>query len=81
MIGGHTAIIAQHRNYTSFKKYAAYVMQDDDMFAELSVREHITFSAMLRLPADMPDRYASCTRIVFSAMRMRAWSCLELVPW
>jgi ABC-type multidrug transport system ATPase subunit len=33
-------------------------MQDDDMFAEMTVREHITFSAMLRLPPDMPMRYA-----------------------
>ena len=40
-------------NNMSFKKYAAYVMQDDILFATFTVREAITFAARLKLK--IPD--------------------------
>ena len=42
------------RDYSKFKQISAYVLQDDDMFSELTVREQISYSANLRLPRDMP---------------------------
>eukprot|EP00128_Syssomonas_multiformis_P012306 Colp12_sorted_trinity150504_noHs@9986 len=50
---GSVLVNGEKRNYSTWKKFSAYVMQDDDLFAELTVREHITFSAMLRLPSTM----------------------------
>lgn len=50
---GQVLINGRKRNFKTFKKISAYVMQDDDMFAELTVQEQITFSSLLRLPASM----------------------------
>ena len=36
-------------NKQSFQKYAAYVMQDDVLFATFTVREALTFAARLKL--------------------------------
>ncbi|CAI5485244.1 unnamed protein product [Closterium sp. Naga37s-1] len=38
---------------SSFKRVSGYVMQDDQLFPMLSVRETLMFSARLRLPATM----------------------------
>eukprot|EP01134_Creolimax_fragrantissima_P004609 CFRG4609T1 len=48
---GKINVNGMKRNHAQFKKYSAYVMQDDNMFAEMTVKETITFSASLRLPA------------------------------
>ncbi|KNC80168.1 hypothetical protein SARC_07461 [Sphaeroforma arctica JP610] len=50
---GRIYVNGKKRDYQQFKKYSAYVMQDDDMFAEMTVKETITFSAKLRLPASV----------------------------
>ncbi|GJQ12987.1 hypothetical protein GpartN1_g4778.t1 [Galdieria partita] len=47
---GSITINGKKRNPGSFKKLSAYVMQDDQMFAELTVEEQISISAILRLP-------------------------------
>ena len=36
-------------NKDTFQKYAAYVMQDDVLFATFTVREALTFAARLKL--------------------------------
>lgn len=51
---GEVLVNGQPRDYNTFKKLSAYVLQDDDMFAELTVEEQITYAALLRLPASMP---------------------------
>lgn len=51
---GAVFVNGKPREYASFKKLAAYVLQDDDMFAELTVKEQLTYAALLRLPASMP---------------------------
>ncbi|GLE05804.1 hypothetical protein PINS_up014985 [Pythium insidiosum] len=38
-----------------YRKIAAYVQQDDTLYATLTVRECLTYSAELRLPASVPD--------------------------
>lgn len=43
----------ERRDFTKFKKIAAYVLQDDDMFPDLTVQEQITYAALLRLPGEM----------------------------
>lgn len=45
-------------NNMSFKKYAAYVMQDDILFATFTVEEALTFAARLKLkiPIEEQDR-------------------------
>ena len=40
-------------NKTTFQKYAAYVMQDDVLFATFTVREALTFAARLKLKVDV----------------------------
>ena len=52
---GQVLVNGRKRNFKSFKKISAYVMQNDDMFAELTVQEQIRFSSLLRLPSTMPQ--------------------------
>lgn len=51
---GSVFLNGEARNYNKFRKLAAYVLQDDDMFAELTVEEQLTYAALLRLPSSMP---------------------------
>jgi ABC-type multidrug transport system ATPase subunit len=53
-ISGSVSVNGLPRNFHTFKKQTAYVEQDDAIFAELTVREQITYAALLRLPAKMP---------------------------
>lgn len=50
---GSVYVNNEPRDYHKFKKLAAYVLQDDDMFTELTVEEQLKYAALLRLPADM----------------------------
>ena len=43
----------EKRDFNSFRKVSAYVLQQDIFFAELTVQETIRFSAELRLPRSM----------------------------
>ena len=43
-------------NKLSFQKYAAYVMQDDVLFATFKVREALTFAARLKLNSTMTEK-------------------------
>jgi ABC-type multidrug transport system ATPase subunit len=51
--GGSILVNGKKRDFKLFKKQAAFVEQDDCMFVEETVREHITYSAMLRLPSSV----------------------------
>eukprot|EP00871_Galdieria_phlegrea_P002216 jgi/Galph1/2996/GphlegSOOS_G1665.1 len=51
---GSILINNMKREFSFFKKISAYVMQDDNMFAELTVKEQLTLSCLLRLPNDIP---------------------------
>lgn len=51
---GQVLVNGERREFQKFKKLAAYVLQDDDMFAELTVEEQLTYAALLRLPPSMP---------------------------
>lgn len=51
---GEVFVNGEPRDYQKFRKLAAYVLQDDDMFAELTVEEQLKYAALLRLPASMP---------------------------
>lgn len=51
---GRVLVNGARRDFSTFRQLASYVLQDDDLFAELSVREQIEFGAMLRLPNTMP---------------------------
>lgn len=42
-------------NQNTFANYAAYVMQDDVLFAYFSVKEAITFAARLKLQVDIEE--------------------------
>ncbi|EGD79576.1 ABC transporter [Salpingoeca rosetta] len=50
---GSILVNGQKRNFNTFRQISAYVLQQDSFFATLTVRETITLSAMLRLPASM----------------------------
>ncbi|GJQ09948.1 hypothetical protein GpartN1_g1739.t1 [Galdieria partita] len=50
---GSVRLNGEKREFSVFKKISAYVMQDDNMFAELTVHEQITLSCLLRLPNTM----------------------------
>lgn len=52
---GKICVNDKKRKYSTFRKYSAYVMQDDDLFADLTVTETIRFAAFLRLPKSMSD--------------------------
>ena len=43
-------------NQNTFANYAAYVMQDDVLFAYFSVKEAITFAARLKLQVDIEEQ-------------------------
>mmetsp|Transcript_15705 Transcript_15705/g.64188 ORF Transcript_15705/g.64188 Transcript_15705/m.64188 type:complete len:461 (-) Transcript_15705:872-2254(-) len=47
---GGVLVNGQKRDYSNFKRLSAYVEQDDNMFAEVTVTEQVEFSANLRLP-------------------------------
>lgn len=51
---GQVLVNGERRDYHKFTRQAAYVLQDDDMFAELTVEEQLTYAALLRLPPNMP---------------------------
>ncbi len=48
---GELRINGEARDYKTFRQLSAYVLQADYFFAELTVRETIALSAMLRLPS------------------------------
>lgn len=50
---GTVEVNREKRDYDSFRKMSAYVLQSDMFFPELTVKETITLSAILRLPKDM----------------------------
>ncbi|KAK4525866.1 hypothetical protein GAYE_SCF17G3775 [Galdieria yellowstonensis] len=50
---GRITVNGKRRDPGSFKKLSAYVMQDDNMFADLTVEEQISISANLRLQSNL----------------------------
>lgn len=54
-LSGSVLINGQKRDFDSFRQLSAYVLQQDNFFAELTVKETILLSAQLRLPKDMPE--------------------------
>eukprot|EP00043_Microstomoeca_roanoka_P000728 m.28780 g.28780 ORF g.28780 m.28780 type:complete len:766 (+) comp10476_c0_seq2:346-2643(+) len=50
---GHILVNGHKRDYTTFRKQSAYVLQHDVFYAEMTVRETIMLSALLRLPREM----------------------------
>ena len=50
---GVVEVNGKPRDYSTFREMTAYVMQDDDMFEDLTVREQIRCDATLRLLADV----------------------------
>jgi ABC-type multidrug transport system ATPase subunit len=53
-ISGDLRVNGHERDVNMFRRYTGFVEQDDRMFADLTVREQIEFSARCRLPASMP---------------------------
>jgi len=53
-ISGELRVNGHERDVNMFRRYTGFVEQDDRMFADLTVREQIEFSAQCRLPASMP---------------------------
>lgn len=51
---GTIKVNGEKRSFPGFQTSSAYVLQSDYFFPVLTVRETITFSALLRLPQDMP---------------------------
>eukprot|EP00055_Hartaetosiga_balthica_P009124 m.35641 g.35641 ORF g.35641 m.35641 type:complete len:699 (-) comp6617_c0_seq1:341-2437(-) len=51
---GRILVNGEKRDYTTFRKFSAYVLQHDVFFAELTVRETIALSATLRLHRSIP---------------------------
>lgn len=68
LAGGVVRVDGVRRAPGSFRRLAAYVAQDDVLFGELTVREHIAFAAGLRVgtPADV----APVTTGLLSEMRL-----------
>eukprot|EP00026_Physarum_polycephalum_P002149 Phypoly_transcript_02154.p1 GENE.Phypoly_transcript_02154~~Phypoly_transcript_02154.p1 ORF type:complete len:902 (+),score=77.77 Phypoly_transcript_02154:193-2898(+) len=54
VVGGEVLLNGHPRNKRTFKRLAGYVMQDDVFMGTLTVREYLTYIALLRLPAKMP---------------------------
>lgn len=50
---GQILVNGQKRDFDTFRQQSAYVLQQDNFFAQLTVRETITLSALLRLPKNM----------------------------
>ncbi|KAK1859358.1 hypothetical protein I4F81_001955 [Pyropia yezoensis] len=50
---GSVRVNGSPRDGTTFKQLAAYVVQDSSLFAHLTVRETLAFSARLRLPPSL----------------------------
>jgi len=63
---GQILLNGKKREFGQFKRLSAYVEQDDNMFAEMTVLEQITFSANLRLPSsyDTEKKKARVARII-----------------
>jgi len=53
---GSLTVNGEPRDYNTFRHISAYVLQDDDMFAELTVEEQVGYAATLRLPSTMSAR-------------------------
>ena len=53
-LSGSILVNGVKRTFPHFQSASAYVLQSDYFFPILTVRETITFSAILRLPKDMP---------------------------
>jgi len=53
-ISGELRINGHERDVNMFRRYTGFVEQDARVFADLTVREQIEFSAQCRLPASMP---------------------------
>eukprot|EP00189_Rhodosorus_marinus_P012759 CAMPEP_0184738390 /NCGR_PEP_ID=MMETSP0315-20130426/1043_1 /TAXON_ID=101924 /ORGANISM="Rhodosorus marinus, Strain UTEX LB 2760" /LENGTH=689 /DNA_ID=CAMNT_0027206073 /DNA_START=198 /DNA_END=2267 /DNA_ORIENTATION=- len=53
---GGVLVNGRKRDYSTFKRLSAYVEQDDNMFAEVTVSEQIEFSANLRLPKNHGEK-------------------------
>jgi len=51
VVGGVVRVDGARRQAGAFRRLAAYVAQDDVLFSELTVREHIAFAAGLRVAA------------------------------
>lgn len=54
-VTGTVHVNGKARDFERFKKLSAYVLQDDDMFGELTVREQLMYTARLRLPSSMSN--------------------------
>lgn len=52
-VEGEILVNGRKRDYDKFRQQSAYVLQEDCFFPELTVKETITLSAMLRLPRSM----------------------------
>eukprot|EP00730_Choanoeca_flexa_P013749 TRINITY_DN5663_c0_g1_i1.p1 TRINITY_DN5663_c0_g1~~TRINITY_DN5663_c0_g1_i1.p1 ORF type:complete len:667 (+),score=189.51 TRINITY_DN5663_c0_g1_i1:72-2072(+) len=52
---GQITVNGEKRDFNTFRQMAAYVLQEDSFFPELTVKETIMLSAKLRLPRDMPE--------------------------
>ncbi|KAJ1978286.1 hypothetical protein H4R34_003260 [Dimargaris verticillata] len=71
-LSGRVHFNGQRRVPSRFKKQAAYVEQDDLMYAQLSVRETIQYAATLRLPSkdySAADKYAKVNHVL-DALRL-----------
>ena len=53
-VTGSIKVNGEQRDFDAFRTISAYVLQSDNFFPELTVRETIMLSALLRLPKDMP---------------------------
>lgn len=52
---GAVRVNGEKRDFNSFRQLCAYVLQADNFFPELTVRETVNLSALLRLPREIPD--------------------------
>lgn len=52
---GSVRVNGEKRDFNSFRQLCAYVLQADNFFPELTVRETVNLSALLRLPREIPD--------------------------
>jgi ABC-type multidrug transport system ATPase subunit len=51
--GGTVLVNGMKRDFSTYKKLAAFVEQDDCMFGTLTVEEQLRYAALLRLPGSM----------------------------